>query len=47
MNDYRQDPQDNSQRLPNSVTLEAMRQVRERDGLTEYGSLEELMAEFG
>ena len=27
-------------------TIEAMRQARDRDGLTEYGSVEELMVEY-
>lgn len=33
-------------RIPNAETREALRQIRERDGLTEYASLEELKAEF-
>ena len=35
-----------SVRIPNAETLEAMRQVRDRDGLTTYASLDDLMAEF-
>jgi DNA-damage-inducible protein J len=33
-------------RIPNAETLEAMRQTRERGGLVEYASVDELMAEF-
>ena len=33
-------------RIPNAETREAMRQVRERDGLVEYASLDDLKAEF-
>jgi len=33
-------------RIPNAETLEAMRQVRERDGLIEYDSLDDLKAAF-
>ncbi len=36
-----------SVRIPNAETLEAMRQVRDRDGLTTYASLDDLMAELG
>ena len=35
-----------SLRIPNAETLEAMRQSRERDGLTTYASLDDLMADF-
>ena len=35
-----------SLRIPNAETLEAMCQARERDGLTTYASLDDLMAEF-
>ena len=31
-------------RIPNEETVEALEQARNRDGLTEYGSLEELRA---
>ena len=47
MNNNIQNGQDKTVRSPNAETLEAMRQVRERDRLTEYASLEELMVEFG
>ncbi len=33
-------------RIPNAATREAMRQARDREGLTEYDSLDELKAEF-
>ena len=33
-------------RIPNAETLEAMRQVRENDGLIKYNSLDDLMTEF-
>jgi DNA-damage-inducible protein J len=33
-------------RIPNAETREAMRQTRERDGLVEYASLDDLKAEF-
>ena len=35
-----------SLRIPNTETLEEMRQARDRDGLTTYASLDDLMAEF-
>ena len=35
-----------SLRIPNAETLEAIRQARERDGLTTYASLDDLMADF-
>ena len=47
MNGERHNPQEEAVRLPNAATLEAMRQVGERDEVSEYASLEELMAEFG
>ena len=31
-------------RIPNTETVEALEQARSRDGLTEYGSLDELRA---
>ena len=34
-------------RQPNATTLEAIRQIRTGEGITEYASLEELMEEFG
>ena len=40
-------PQGEAVRLPNTETLEAMRQVRERDGLTEWNGVEELVAALG
>jgi len=33
-------------RIPNAETLEAMRQVREQDGLIKYDSADDLMAEL-
>ncbi len=33
-------------RVPNATTREALRQVRTGEGVTEYASLDELMAEF-
>ncbi|PCI39961.1 MAG: type II toxin-antitoxin system antitoxin, RelB/DinJ family [Rhodospirillaceae bacterium] len=33
-------------RIPNAETLEAMRQVRKRDGLIKYDSVDDLMAEL-
>lgn len=33
-------------RIPNAETREAMRQAREREGLVEYASLDDLKAEF-
>ena len=47
MNDKIQSPQDECVRGPNTDTLEAMRQVRERDGLTEWNGVEELVAALG
>lgn len=47
MNGNEQNPKDDESKTPNAETLKAMRQVRERVGLTEYASLNELMAEFG
>ncbi len=35
-----------SVRIPNSETVEALEQARDREGLTEYGSLNELKARF-
>lgn len=32
--------------IPNAETTEAIRQARAGDGLTEYASVDELMAEF-
>ncbi len=32
--------------VPNATTLEALRQIRSREGLTEYAGIGELMAEF-
>ncbi len=32
--------------VPNAETAEAIRQARAGDGLTEYASVDELMAEF-
>ena len=34
-------------RIPNAETIEALRQARDREGLTEYASLEELKAALG
>ena len=34
-------------RVPNATTLEAIRQIRTGEDLTEYASLDELMAELG
>ena len=34
-------------RVPNATTLESLRQIRTGEGLTEYASLDELMAELG
>ena len=34
-------------RVPNATTLEALRQIRTGEGVTEYASLDDLMAEFG
>ena len=34
-------------RVPNATTLEAIRQIRTREGTTEYASLDELVAELG
>ncbi len=33
-------------RIPNTETLEAMRQAREKDGLTKYDGVDDLMADF-
>lgn len=33
-------------RIPNAETREAMRQAREREGIVEYASLDDLKAEF-
>ena len=33
-------------RMPNAETVEALEQARDRRGLTEYGSLDELKARF-
>ena len=33
-------------KIPNEETLEAIRQARSGEGLTTYGSVDELMAEF-
>ena len=33
--------------IPNTETAEAMRQARNKEGLVEYASLDELRAEFG
>ena len=33
-------------RIPNTETLQALRQARDREGLSEYSSLEELRAKF-
>ena len=32
-------------RVPNATTLEALRQIRSGEGITSYGSLDELLAE--
>ncbi len=34
-------------RVPNATTREAIRQIRTGKGITEYATLDELMAEFG
>ena len=34
-------------RIPNAETVEALEQTRDREGLTEYGSLDELKASLG
>ncbi len=47
MSDKKQNPQEYESRTPNAETLKAMRQARERVGLTEYASLDELMSEVG
>ena len=33
-------------RIPNAETVEALEQARDREGLTEYGSLDDLKARF-
>jgi antitoxin component of RelBE/YafQ-DinJ toxin-antitoxin module len=35
-----------SPRIPSAKTMEALRQARAREGLTEYAALEDLKAEF-
>ena len=47
MNDNERNSKDDESRTPNAETLKAMRQARDRVGLTEYASLDELMSEFG
>ena len=34
-------------RVPNAATLQALQETRTGEGITEYASLDELMAEFG
>ena len=36
-----------SLKIPNAETIEAMRQASNREGLTEYASLDDLKAKFG